>query len=94
MENEEVVYLTGRPVETLHSWLEAAKIDMGSVFRAFDRWSDVSRSLLDPEAINDIVKHQPELAGLDAAEFSAHGLRSGYMTEAANRGIPPPQAMK
>lgn len=26
--------------------------------------------------------------------FSAHGLRSGYLTEAANRGIPLPEAMQ
>ncbi len=27
-------------------------------------------------------------------EFSAHGLRSGYLTEAANRGIALPEAME
>ncbi|EKF61565.1 integrase family protein [Agrobacterium albertimagni AOL15] len=93
-ENDEVVYLTGRPVETLNAWLNAAKIDKGSVFRAIDRWGNVSRRPLDPKAINDIVKHRAELAGLDPAEFSAHGLRSGYLTEAANRGIPLPEAME
>lgn len=93
-ENDEVVYLTGRPVETLNAWLDAAKIDKGSVFRAIDRWGNVSRLPLDPKAINDIVKHRAGLAGLDPAEFSAHGLRSGYLTEAANRGIPLPEAME
>lgn len=91
--NEEVVYLTGRPVDTLNAWLNAAKIDKGSIFRAIDRWGNVSRLPLDPKAINDIVKHRAGLAGLDPAEFSAHGLRSGYLTEAANRGIPLPEAM-
>ena len=33
-------------------------------------------------------------AGLDPQKFSAHGLRSGYRTEAANRGIPLPEAMQ
>lgn len=33
-ENDEVVYLTGRPVDALNVWLEAAKIDKGSIFRA------------------------------------------------------------
>jgi hypothetical protein len=41
----------------------------------------------------DIVKHRAALAGLEAEELSAHGLRSGYLTEAANRGIPLPEAM-
>ncbi len=93
-ENEEVVYLTGNPVDALYAWLEAAKIDKGSVFRAIDRWGNVSKRAIDPKAINDIVKHRAALAGLDPAEFSAHGLRSGYMTEAANRGIPLPEAME
>ncbi len=33
------------------------------------------------------------MAGLEAGDFSAHGLRSGYLTEAANRGISLPEAM-
>jgi integrase len=93
-DNDEVVYLTGRPVDALNAWLEAGKIEKGSVFRAIDRWGNVSRRPLDPKAINDIVKYRAGLTGLDPAEFSAHGLRSGYLTEAANRGIPLPEAME
>lgn len=89
---DEVVYLIGRPpVEALNAWLAAAKIGGGSVYRAIDRWGNVSRRALDPKAVNDIVKHRAALASLDATEFSAHGLRSGYLAEAANRGIPCPR---
>ncbi|MBY5474666.1 tyrosine-type recombinase/integrase [Rhizobium leguminosarum bv. viciae] len=91
---DEVVYLTGRPVDALNAWLAAAKIDDGSVFRAIDRWGNVSRRALDPKAVNDIVKKRVAMAGLEVGEFSAHGLRSGYLTEAANRGIPLPEAME
>ncbi|AVA24811.1 site-specific integrase [Rhizobium sp. NXC24] len=91
---DEVVYLTGRPVEALNAWLAAAKIDSGSVFRGIDRWGNVSRRALDPKAVNDIVKLRVNMAGLEVGEFSAHGLRSGYLTEAANRGIPLPEAME
>ncbi|MEF3129693.1 site-specific integrase [Rhizobium leguminosarum] len=93
-EKDEVVYLTGQPVEALNAWLVAAKIDGGSVFRGIDRWGNVSRRALDPKAVNDIVKSRVAMAGLDAGEFSAHGLRSGYLTEAASRGIPLPEAME
>mgnify|MGYP000754144473 FL=1 len=93
-DSDEVVYLTGRPVEALNAWLRAAKIDKGSVFRAIDRWGNVSKRPLDPKAINDIVKQRAVMAGLDPEEYSAHGLRSGYLTEAANRGIPLPEAME
>lgn len=93
-EDDEIVYLTGRPVEALNAWLTAAKIENGSVFRGIDRWGNVSRRPLDPKAINDIVKLRAGMAGLDPSEFSAHGLRSGYLTEAANRGVPLPEAME
>jgi len=75
-ESGEVVYLTGRLVESLNDWLDAASIDKGRVFRATDRWGNVSRLPLDQKAINDILKHRAELAGLNPGEFSAHGLRS------------------
>ncbi|WP_433762955.1 site-specific integrase [Brucella anthropi] len=93
-DHDETVYLTGRPVEALTRWLEAAKIDTGSVFRKVDRWGNVSMRALEPSAVNRIVKQRVQMAGLDASEFSAHGLRSGYLTEAANRGIPLPEAME
>ncbi len=90
-EEDEVVYLTGRPVEALNAWLAAAKIDKGSVFRGIGRWGTVSRRALDPQSVNAILKQRAEMAGLERGEFSAHGLRSGYLTEAANRGIPLPE---
>ncbi|PWE53737.1 integrase [Metarhizobium album] len=93
-EEDDVVYLTGRPVEALRAWLAAAKVDRGSVFRGIGRWGTVSKRALDPQSVNAILKQRAELAGLDPGEFSAHGLRSGYLTEAANRGIPLPEAME
>lgn len=93
-EQDEVVYLTGRPVEALNDWMAAAKIDKGSVFRAIGRWGTVSKRAIDPQSINAILKQRVEMAGLEPGEFSAHGLRSGYLTEAANRGIPLPEAME
>ncbi|KAB2693697.1 site-specific integrase [Ochrobactrum sp. Kaboul] len=93
-DHDEIVYLTGRPVDALTRWLEAARIDKGSVFRKVDRWGNVSARALEPSAINQIVKQRAQMAGLEPREFSAHGLRSGYLTEAANRGIPLPEAME
>ncbi|EHH02583.1 integrase IntA [Agrobacterium tumefaciens CCNWGS0286] len=93
-EQEEVVYLTGRPVEALNDWMVAARIDSGSIFRGIGRWGTVSKRALDPQSINAILKQRAEMAGLDPGEFSAHGLRSGYLTEAANCGIPLPEAME
>lgn len=47
-----------------------------------------------PQSINLIVTSRCEKAGLDPAKFSAHGLRAGYLTEAANRGVPLQEAMR
>ncbi|WP_430246462.1 site-specific integrase (plasmid) [Neorhizobium sp. DAR64861/K0K2] len=93
-DHDEIVYLTGRPVEALDAWLTAANIASGSVFPKVDRWGNVSKRALEPGAVNAVVKHRAQMAGLAPSEFSAHGLRSGYLTEAANRGIPLPEAME
>ncbi|MBY5324351.1 site-specific integrase [Rhizobium leguminosarum] len=93
-EQDDIVYLTGRPVDALKGWMEAAKIDKCSVFRGIGRWGTVSKRAIDPQSVNAILKQRAEMAGLVAGEFSAHGLRSGYLTEAANRGIPLPEAME
>jgi integrase len=88
------VLLVGRPVEALKEWLERADITKGAVFRAIDRWDAVAERRLTPQSINLIVKRRALLAGLDPREFSAHGLRSGYLTEAARRGVALPEAMQ
>lgn len=93
-DQDDTVYLTGRPVEALYAWIAAAKIDKGSVFRGIGRWGTVSKRALDPQSVNAIIKQRAEMAGLDRGEFSAHGLRAGYLTEAANRGIPLAEAME
>ncbi|MBY5641484.1 site-specific integrase [Rhizobium leguminosarum] len=93
-DEDDVVYLTGRPVDALNAWMVAARIESGSVFRGIGRWGTVSRRAIDPQSVNAILKQRAAMAGLEAGEFSAHGIRSGYLTEAANRGIPLPEAME
>ncbi len=85
---------TGRPVEALNAWMVAAKIESGSVFRGIGRWGTISRQAIDPQSVNAILKQWAVMAGLDGGAFSAHGLRSGYLTEAANPGIPLTEAME
>ncbi|MDX0525166.1 tyrosine-type recombinase/integrase [Sinorhizobium medicae] len=92
-ENEHVL-LIGRPVAALKTWLAEALIKNGPVFRRIDQWGNIGLRALTPQSVNLILKARCEQAGLDPALFSAHGLRSGYLTEAANRGIPLPEAMQ
>jgi integrase len=88
------VLLIGRSADALLAWLARAKITTGAVFRGIDRWGTLERTALSPQAVNLILKKRARLAGLDAVEFSAHGLRSGYLTETARRGIPLVEAMQ
>ncbi|MER8950665.1 site-specific integrase [Mesorhizobium sp. M0809] len=88
------VLLVGRPVLALKGWLERAGITEGAVFRGIDRWGNLEKRALTPQAVNLILKRRVAEAGLDPAAFSAHGLRSGYLTETARRGIPLPEAMQ
>lgn len=88
------VLLIGKPVTALRQWIASASITDGAVFRAIDRWGNVKPFALTPHSINAILKSRIRQAGLDAASFSAHGLRSGYLTEAARSGVPLPEAMQ
>ncbi|BCH19988.1 integrase (plasmid) [Mesorhizobium sp. L-2-11] len=93
-DSEAFVLLVGRPVTVLQSWLERAGITEGAVFRGIDRWGNLEKRALTPQAVNLILKRRVAEAGFDPAAFSAHGLRSGYLTETARRGIPLPEAMQ
>lgn len=88
------VVLVGRPVVALRQWLAAAGIEAGPIFRKIDKWGNIDRRAITPQTVNLVVKARAKQAGLDPSLFSAHGLRSGYLTEAANRGIPLPEAMQ
>ncbi len=88
------VLLIGPPVAALREWIERADIKKGAVFRAIDRWEAIDDPALTPQAINLILKRRCAMAGLDPVAFSAHGLRSGYLTEAARNGIALPAAMR
>jgi integrase len=88
------VLLIGPPVLALREWIERAEVKKGAVFRAIDRWEAIDDRALTPQAVNLILKRRCAMAGLDPAEFSAHGLRSGYLTEAARAGVALPAAMR
>ena len=93
-DDDAFVLLVGRPVLALQEWLARAGIAEGAVFRGIDRWGHLERRALTPQAVNLILKRRVADAGLDPKAFSAHGLRSGFLTETARRGIPLPEAMQ
>lgn len=93
-DDDATVLLIGRPVLALREWLERSAITEGAIFRGIDRWGHLERRALTPQSVNLVLKRRIGAAGLDPNLFSAHGLRAGYLTEAARRGIPLPEAMQ
>jgi site-specific recombinase XerD len=88
------VKLVGLAADALTAWLEAGRIRTGPVFRRIDRWERVSDRALSPLGVNYIVKQCLKRAGHDPKAYSAHGLRAGFLTQAAKDGVPLPEAMR
>ena len=78
--------IVGRAADALEDWLLRSGVSDGPIFRRIRRGDQVGEPL-SPAAVRDIVKHHAALAGL-ADDFSAHSLRSGFVTEAARQNIP------
>jgi integrase len=74
------------PVKALREWLNAAGIVSGSLFRPINKSGTVATSRLTCRSVANIVKEYAGRAGFDAAIFSAHSLRSGFLTSAAAKG--------
>ena len=72
----------------------AGRHQEGANLRAIDRWEVVEEKALTPQSINLIVKRRCAMAGLEPEAFSVHGLRAGFLTEAARQGVSLPEAMQ
>ena len=88
------VLMVGPPVIALKRWIKRARIAKGPIFRAINRWGTVEDRSLSPQSVNLILKRRCAAAGLNPDDYSAHGLRSGYLTEAARQGVSLPEAMQ
>jgi integrase len=74
------------PVAAYRSWINAAGITAGPVFRPIDMGGTVASGRLTARSVANIVKAAATRVGLDAAIFSGHSLRAGFLTSAAARG--------
>jgi site-specific recombinase XerD len=75
-----------RPVEAVRTWLDAARITEGYVFRSITQAGLMSSAGLSSDAVPDIVKAYAVRTGLDATFFSGHSLRAGFLTSGAEAG--------
>jgi integrase len=75
-----------RPIEAVQTWLTAAGITAGSVFRPVTKGGIVGAAGLSASAVRSIVMAYARRAGLDPAAYGAHSLRAGFVTSAAAAG--------
>lgn len=75
-----------RPVEAVQTWLAAAEISAGPVFRPVYKGQRVQPCALLAGSVAEIVKTSARRAGLDPTQFAGHSLRAGFITSAAESG--------
>lgn len=83
--------LLGAAAEALKDWLSASGVTQGQIFRRVRKGGHLGEAL-SPAAVRDIVKHRCALAGIEG-DFSAHSLRSGFVTEAGRQNVPLAETM-
>ena len=70
----------------LQNWLLAAAIADGPIFRRIYKGGRIGAEALSALSVNNIVKERCALAGIEG-NFSAHSLRSGFVTEAGRQNM-------
>lgn len=86
--------LKGMAAQALTYWLEESDLTRGPLFRPISRADRVLRRRMAPASISTILKHRLKLAGLPQDYASPHGLRAGFLTQAALDGAPLQAAMQ
>ncbi|PZQ96081.1 MAG: integrase [Cereibacter sphaeroides] len=86
--------LKGRAARAVMHWIEIARIETGPLFRPVSKSDRPLPRRLAPDALRVILRHRLRLAGLPETFASPHGLRAGFLTQAALDGAPLAAAMK
>src|SRR5690606_7642183 len=74
------------PIAALKRWLEVAGIETGAIFPSMDKHGNILPERVTGEVVTDVLKARVSAAGYDPSAFSAHSLRSGFLTSAAMAG--------
>ena len=74
------------PVVSIQKWIKISKISEGPLFRRFTKGSKLSENRLTDQTVALLIKKYLKLAGIDSKNYSAHSLRSGFATSAAESG--------
>lgn len=86
--------LKGRAARAVMNWIALAQITEGPLFRPISLADRPLNRRLTGVGFRNIFRHRLELAGFSPGFASPHGLRSGFLTQAALDGAPLPAAMQ
>lgn len=87
-----VVPVFGRAAAALKRWLIKSGIRKGPLFRGI-KSNDEFYDSISGRTINLIIKRRIKLIELDPANYGAHSIRAGFLTETSRRGINLSEAM-
>lgn len=87
-EGQQIAIISGKldVVGVLTDWLDSAGISEGPLFRPLIKGGRLRDQALSDKSVANIVKKYATKAGLNAADFAGHSLRSGFVTSAAEAG--------
>ncbi|MFK7942604.1 MAG: tyrosine-type recombinase/integrase [Paracoccaceae bacterium] len=86
--------LKGRAARILAVWIREACIEDGPLFRAVSKGDRPLARRLSPDGVRHVLKTRLVQAGYPADFASPHGLRAGFLTQAALDGAPIQAAMR
>lgn len=86
--------LKGPAARALVHWIETAALTRGPLFRPVSKADRPLPRRLAPDALRVILRHRLRLAGLPEDYATPHGLRAGFLTQAALDRAPLAAAMK
>jgi integrase len=86
--------LKGRAARALVHWIETGAIAEGPLFRPVSTADRILGRHLAPDALRVILRQRLKAAGLPGDYATPHGLRAGFLTQAALDGVPLAAAMQ
>jgi integrase len=85
--NGNVVPVNGPAALALREWLQRSGVVDGYLFRSVSKGEKIGECITDVD-VNRVVKKRCKLAGEEESLYSAHSLRSGFITQAGKNGCP------
>ncbi|MBS0427019.1 MAG: site-specific integrase [Proteobacteria bacterium] len=92
---EDMKPLTGTAAQAMQAWLQLLMkqgIKEGNIFRRIRRGGHIGEALA-AAAVRDVVKERCAAAGMEGEGFTAHSIRSGFVTEAGRQAVPLAETM-